>query len=87
MLQVAGAELQVDVAVGDHARGVKSMPILRAVQRAVAGISCIRPDAPTLERASMMKRDLLADQAVDVGRVEPELAARARTTSSRNGMG
>jgi hypothetical protein len=32
------------------------MPILRAVQRAVAGMTCIRPEAPTLERASMMKR-------------------------------
>ncbi|MNL86563.1 hypothetical protein D3C87_2153200 [compost metagenome] len=38
--------------------GVKSvMPILPATHLAVAGISCIRPDAPTCERASMMKRD------------------------------
>ena len=32
-------------------------PIFLAVQRAVAGMICISPDAPTCERASMMKRD------------------------------
>ena len=31
-------------------------PIFFAVQRAVAGITCIKPEAPTPERASMMKR-------------------------------
>ena len=37
--------------------GVKpARPILLAVQRAVAGMTCIRPEAPTCERASMMKR-------------------------------
>ena len=37
--------------------GRKSVrPIFLAVQRAVAGITCIRPEAPTCERASMMKR-------------------------------
>jgi hypothetical protein len=37
--------------------GVKLVrPILRAVQRAVAGMTCIRPEAPTPERASMTKR-------------------------------
>ncbi|CFP65636.1 Uncharacterised protein [Bordetella pertussis] len=33
------------------------MPILPATHLAVAGISCIKPDAPACERASMMKRD------------------------------
>ena len=32
------------------------IPILLAVQRAVAGITCISPEAPTPERASVMKR-------------------------------
>ena len=32
-------------------------PTRRAVQRAVAGMSCISPEAPTCERASTMKRD------------------------------
>ncbi len=37
--------------------GVKPVrPIFLAVQRAVAGITCINPEAPTPERASMMKR-------------------------------
>ena len=38
--------------------GLKSVkPIFFAVQRAVGGITCISPEAPTVERASMMKRD------------------------------
>src|SRR5690625_3655034 len=32
------------------------MAILLATQRAVSGINCIRPEAPTLERASVIKR-------------------------------
>ena len=33
-----------------------SRPTFFAVQRAVAGISCIRPEAPTCERASITNR-------------------------------
>jgi len=33
------------------------MPIFFAVHFAVAGMTCIRPDAPTPDLASMMKRD------------------------------
>jgi len=37
--------------------GLKSVrPMRLAVQLAVAGITCISPEAPTCERAFMMKR-------------------------------
>ena len=37
--------------------GVKSLrPIFLAVHLAVAGMTCIRPDAPTPDLASMMNR-------------------------------
>ena len=56
-LEVAGADGDVGVAVVD-VRGLEAAQCrcLRAVQRAVSGMTCIRPAAPTLDCASMMKR-------------------------------
>ena len=62
-------------------------PIFLAVQRAVAGMICIRPEAPTPRARVHDEARLLADQAVDVRRIEADLARAAPTTSLRNGIG
>ena len=67
--------------------GVKPvMPILLAVHLAVAGMTCIRPDAPTPERASMMKRLSWRIRPYTYAGSSPISRAR-RTTLSRKGMG
>ena len=54
------------------------MPIFFAVQRAVAGISCIRPRGADVRARVHDEARLLADQAVDERRVEADLLRPGR---------
>jgi hypothetical protein len=58
--------------------GLEVQADLAAVQRAVAGISCIRPLAPALRLQRRHEAGFLPDQAEHEGRVQPAFAGGGR---------
>ena len=85
--EVVRAHLDVDLGPHQHLLAEGRIGIWRATQRAVAGMSCMSPVAPTRERASGMKR---LSWRIDADTRSPRrgpIAARARASASRCGVG